>query len=68
MIKTKITPLYERLSRDDELLGESNSISNQDGICQGYFLPQVRKSLLFTVISLTCAKTVGKTVCRCFAS
>lgn len=43
MMKTKITPLYERLSRDDELLGESNSISNQDGICQGYFLPQVRK-------------------------
>jgi hypothetical protein len=37
MMKTKITPLYERLSRDDELLGESNSISNQDGICQGYF-------------------------------
>ena len=35
MMKTKVTPLYERLSRDDELLGESNSISNQDGICQG---------------------------------
>jgi len=30
--------LYERLSRDDELDGESNSIANQDGICQGYFL------------------------------
>ena len=25
----KITALYERLSRDDELAGESNSISNQ---------------------------------------
>ena len=25
----KITALYERLSRDDELQGESNSISNQ---------------------------------------
>ena len=37
MTKTKITPLYERLSRDDELNGESNSISNQEGICQGYF-------------------------------
>ena len=33
MLKTKITPLYERLSRDDELQGESNSISNQDDIC-----------------------------------
>ena len=29
MLKTKITLLYERLSRDDELQGESNSISNQ---------------------------------------
>ncbi len=29
MIKTKITPLYERLSRDDELSGESFSIQNQ---------------------------------------
>ena len=29
MSKIKITPLYERLSRDDELQGESNSISNQ---------------------------------------
>ncbi len=35
MTKTKITPLYERLSRDDELNRESNSISNQDAICQG---------------------------------
>lgn len=30
MSKIKITPLYERLSRDDELQGESNSISNQE--------------------------------------
>ena len=29
MSKVKITALYERLSRDDELQGESNSISNQ---------------------------------------
>ena len=40
MMKTKITPLYERLSRDDELQGESNSISNQEDICQGYFHPK----------------------------
>lgn len=33
----KITALYERLSRDDEAAGDSNSIVNQDGICQGYF-------------------------------
>ena len=37
-----ITALYCRLSRDDELQGESNSISNQDGICQGYFHPKVK--------------------------
>lgn len=30
MSKVKITALYERLSRDDELQGESNSISNQN--------------------------------------
>ena len=29
MSKQKITALYERLSRDDELQVESNSISNQ---------------------------------------
>ncbi len=44
MMKTKITPLYERLSRDDELQGESNSISNQDEICQGYFHPNIQKT------------------------
>ena len=37
-----LTALYERLSHDDELQGESNSISNQDGICQGYFRRKVR--------------------------
>lgn len=32
----KITVLYERLSRDDELQGESNSISNQKKILEEY--------------------------------
>ena len=36
----KITALYERLSRDDDLVGESNSIVNQEDICQGYFHPK----------------------------
>ena len=31
--------LYERLSHDDELQGESNSISNQELLCRGWFLP-----------------------------
>ena len=39
MRNEKITPLYERLSRDDELQGESNSISNQKLLCRGWFLP-----------------------------
>ena len=38
MRNEKITPLYERLSRDDELQGESSSISNQELICKGWFL------------------------------
>ena len=37
----KITPLYERLSRDDELQGDSNSIQNQDVICKGDILPKI---------------------------
>ena len=35
----KITTLYCRLSQDDNLEGESNSISNQELICRGWFLP-----------------------------
>ena len=31
------TALYLRLSRDDEGVGESNSISTQENICQGGF-------------------------------
>lgn len=33
---TKITALYERLSRDDELQGESNSIINQKAFLEDY--------------------------------
>ena len=35
----KITALYCRLSRDDNLGGDSNSIQNQELICKGWFLP-----------------------------
>ncbi len=35
----KLTALYCRLSRDDELTGDSNSIVNQALICKGWFLP-----------------------------
>lgn len=40
----KITALYCRLSRDDEQDGLSGSIKNQDGICQGYFHPNIQKT------------------------
>ena len=42
----KITALYERLSRDDEQIGDSNSIVNQNAICQGHF--HRRNTFLFT--------------------
>lgn len=32
----KITALYERLSRDDEQIGDSNSIVNQELLCKGW--------------------------------
>ena len=40
----KITALYCRLSQEDSLDGESNSIQNQDLICQGYFLQLITNS------------------------
>ena len=35
----KITALYCRLSQEDANEGESNSISNQELLCKGWFLP-----------------------------
>lgn len=40
-LDSRITALYCRLSRDDELQGDSNSIKNQDRICQGFFLQKI---------------------------
>ena len=34
-----LTALYERLSQEDKLDGESNSIANQELLCKGWFLP-----------------------------
>ena len=34
--QNKITALYERLSNDDKLLGESNSIVNQKAMLENY--------------------------------
>ena len=38
----KITIIYCRLSNEDKLEGESNSIQNQDRICQGVFLQKLQ--------------------------
>ena len=38
--KTKYTALYERLSRDDEMQGESNSITNHDVMYRGWNTPK----------------------------
>ena len=35
----RVTALYERLSKDDEQQGESNSILNQELLCRRWFLP-----------------------------
>ena len=36
----KITALYCRLSQDDGLDGESNSIQNHDVMCRGWITPK----------------------------
>ena len=36
----QITALYARLSQEDTLEGDSNSIVNQESICQGGFHPK----------------------------
>ena len=38
--KNKLTALYERLSKDDELQGESNSITNHDVMYRGWITPK----------------------------
>ena len=38
--KNRITALYERLSRDDELAGDSNSIVNQKKMLEKYATEQ----------------------------
>lgn len=43
MLQTdKITALYCRLSQEDMQAGESESIQNQDAICQGAFLQKLQ--------------------------
>ena len=43
--KIKYTALYERLSRDDEMQGESNSITNQKKYLEEYAKAQGFKNI-----------------------
>ena len=47
----KITALYCRLSRDDELSGDSNSIKNQKAILQKYADDNGLKNTVFYISS-----------------
>ena len=38
--KARVTALYERLSRDDDLVGESNSIINHNVMYRGWNTPK----------------------------
>lgn len=40
MASQKFNVLYGRLSQEDDRAGDSNSIVNQEDICQGYFHPK----------------------------
>ena len=44
--KNRITALYERLSRDEELAGDSNSIVNQKKMLEKYATEQGFTNLL----------------------
>lgn len=47
MAGQKVNILYARLSQEDERAGDSNSIINQDCICQGYFRRRRCKTSIF---------------------
>lgn len=47
--KAKMTALYERLSRDDDIVGESNSITNQKKYLEDY----ARRNGLGNIIHFT---------------
>lgn len=48
-----VTALYERLSHDDQLQGESNSISNQKAMLEDY----AEKTVLRAYVTLRMSKT-----------
>ena len=58
MSNLKKTALYCRLSQDDGLEGDSNSIQNQELICKGWFLPPNTYDCGSFVVNVTAA--IGK--------
>ena len=56
MKRTGQTALYERLSRDDEMQGESNSITNQKQLLESY--AKRWKSLVVIVTTTILTKRV----------
>ncbi len=54
----KITVLYERLSRDDDLQRESNSISNQKKLCWRTTPPGMTFRILSTLRMMVSAALV----------
>ena len=51
MVKdSRITALYERLSRDDEIQGESNSITNQKQYLEDYAVQKVLRIYSISVM------------------
>ena len=55
--KRNMTALYERLSRDDELQGESNSISNQKKMLMEYVPAAAERSLFSKAVPAAQLKT-----------
>lgn len=54
---SKVTALYCRLSRDDELQGDSNSIKNQKSILQKYADDNASATRSFSLMTGTAART-----------
>ena len=49
----KITALYERLSRDDEMVGDSNSIVNQKKMLEDYAKQSISQMTVIPAVHLT---------------
>ena len=68
-MQEKLTALYERLSHDDDLMGESNSISNQKQMLSEYaeshgltpYMPPSRDSPIQSILRMMAYPAQGLT-------